>query len=379
MDINNNASPVTSVPPSGSGSAPPPPPSYQETMGLVNQNAAAVVVARISPVQSPTVPHPPQGLNPFGDFDSETKKTLPKKTSERSFQDICLDEEGQEALELKKKDRGQKDERGKKKAEAKVMTGDGLEPIVVAPKHVDGKKICKKIDKHMKGFGRMKNFTIRPWRQKGILGIKVSQTYRVQGGKTEGEMEEKSTDFSDSEFWMKSEPRNCGCLLSVMTLGCCQQDQRINLVDNAEAPLLYFLIPASGPSRIEVHFAIDDELIGKVTKKGLTDFEVTDHEGNLMYQIRGPGLALKFGCGGKKKFFANIQGPNGQKVNIGKCQANGKVCRVLLGDHASKASVLTGSDYKPQQTKLLFFAAAFFIERLFYKHKFAKDDPDDDE
>ena len=54
--------------------------------------------------------------------------------------------------------------------------------------------------------------------------------------------------------------------------------------------------------------------IGKVTKKGLTDFEVTDHEGNLMYQIRGPGLALKFGCGGKKKFFANIQGPNGQKV-----------------------------------------------------------------
>ena len=63
------------------------------------------------------------GLNPFGDFDSETKKTLPKKTSERSFQDICLDEEGQEALELKKKDRGQKNERGKKKAEAKVMTG----------------------------------------------------------------------------------------------------------------------------------------------------------------------------------------------------------------------------------------------------------------
>ena len=63
------------------------------------------------------------GLNPFGDFDSETKKTLRKKTSERSFQDICLDEEGQEALELKKKDRGQKDERGKKKAEAKVMTG----------------------------------------------------------------------------------------------------------------------------------------------------------------------------------------------------------------------------------------------------------------
>ena len=61
MDINNNASPVPSVPPSGPGSAPPPPPSYQETMGLVNQNAAAVVVARISPVQSPTVPHPPQG------------------------------------------------------------------------------------------------------------------------------------------------------------------------------------------------------------------------------------------------------------------------------------------------------------------------------
>ena len=60
-----------------------------------------------------------------------------------------------------------------------VPQGDGLEPIVVAPKHVDGKKICKKIDKHMKGFGRMKNFTIRPWRQKGILGIKVSQTYRV--------------------------------------------------------------------------------------------------------------------------------------------------------------------------------------------------------
>ena len=56
--------------------------------------------------------------------------------------------------------------------------------------------------------------------------------------------------------------------------------------------------------------------IGKVTKKGLTDFEVTDHEGNLMYQIRGPGLALKFGCGGKKKFFANIQGPNGQKVSL---------------------------------------------------------------
>ena len=59
MDINNNASPVASVPPPGS--APPPPPSYQETMGLVNQNATAVVVARISPVQSPTVPHPPQG------------------------------------------------------------------------------------------------------------------------------------------------------------------------------------------------------------------------------------------------------------------------------------------------------------------------------
>ena len=60
------------------------------------------------------------GLNPFGDFDSETKKTLTKKPSERSFQDICLDE-GQEALELKKKDRGPKDERGRKKAEAKVM------------------------------------------------------------------------------------------------------------------------------------------------------------------------------------------------------------------------------------------------------------------